>query len=154
PSSVPAADRKNRLRADVASLLQDLSGYDLSAVDPATDLLALGRDSLLRTQAATLCQRRFGVPITFRQLMADLSSLHAIATHLDVTLPPDAAHAPAAVAKPAAVPVVAPAAIQVGGSVLEQLLAQQQVLTNQLLQLMGQQHTAVAAAPAPAAKPQ
>ena len=144
--------RKERLLAGVRSLLQDLSGSDLSAVDSSTDLLELGLDSLLLTQAATLFQRKFGVHITFRQLMEELSSLEVIASYLDEKLPQEAfaapvPAAPAAASAPAAVPeVLGP----VSNQVLQQLLQQQQQLTTQLLQLMGQQ-PAVQAPMAPAA---
>ena len=57
----PAVPRKERLLVEVRGLMQELSGYDLSTVDPSTDLLELGLDSLLLTQAAQLIQRKFGV---------------------------------------------------------------------------------------------
>jgi len=44
--------RKDRLVAATRALLEELSGYDLSAVDPSLNLLELGLDSLLLTQAA------------------------------------------------------------------------------------------------------
>jgi amino acid adenylation domain-containing protein len=131
--------RKERLCAETRGLMQELSGYDLSGADASADLLELGFDSLLLTQAAQLVQRKFNVQVTFRQLMEELSSLDAIAAHLDAILPPDAAPS-----GPAA-PVPMPGAIQpVAGQTptLEQLWQQQQHLTNQLLQLMGRQPAA------------
>ena len=148
-SSVP---RKERLQAEVRGLMRDLSGYDLSNVDPSTDLLELGLDSLLLTQAALLIQRKFSVHVTFRQLMEELSSLDAIASHLDVILPADAF----AAVPMAAVPTPIPTAVvsSTGGSVssptLEQLWQQQQQLTNQLLQLMGRQQASAPVLPAQA----
>ena len=144
-----AVPRKERLLEKVRRLMQDLSGYDLSAVDPSTDLLEMGLDSLLLTQAAQLIQRTFGTPVSFRQLMEDLSSLGAIAAHLDAALPPDAepAQQPTALAMPVAGgPAPAPALSQ---TILEQILQQQQQLTTQVLQLMGRQP--VAAIPSPPA---
>ena len=143
----PAAARRDRLFAEARSLLQELSGYDLSGVDPSANFLELGLDSLLLTQAAQLFQRKFGVTISFRHLMEELSSLDAIAAHLDEVLPADA-FAPAPAAPPAA-PLV-PTEAAPGGTLqnpsLEQLWRQQQELTQQLLQLMGRS-PAVAAAP-------
>ena len=133
----PPVPRSERLLIAVRALLHDLSGYDMSEVEPSVSLLELGLDSLLLTQASQLLQRRFGVPITFRQLMEELGSIDAIVSHLDSSLPPDAFAPPPAVAVPvdiAAVPTGAPV-----GSVLEQLLGQQQQLTAQLLQLLGRQ---------------
>jgi len=136
--SEPAIPRKERLLAEVRRLMQELSGYDLSAVDASADLLELGLDSLLLTQAAQLIQRKFSVQISFRQLMEELSSLGAIATHLDTLMPPDVKREPAPLG---AVPVVqsASAAGPVPHSLLEQILLQQQQLTNQIMQLMGHQ---------------
>jgi amino acid adenylation domain-containing protein len=139
--------RCERLLAATRSLMQDLSGYDLSEVDSKSDLLELGLDSLLLTQAAQLLQQKFGVQITFRQLMEELSSLDAIVSYIDNKLPPEA-FAPAPAALPVAASAPAAGDSQVPGSVLEQLLQQQQQLTNQLLQLMGRQPNAV---PLPAA---
>ena len=86
----PAVPRKERLLVEVRALMQELSGYDLSDVDPSSDLLELGLDSLLLTQAAQLIQRKFGVPVTFRQLMEELSSVDTIASHVDASLPREA----------------------------------------------------------------
>ena len=151
-SAETAIPRRERLRADACSLLQELSGRDLSGVDPSTDLLELGLDSLLLTQAATLFQRKFGVRLTFRQLMEELSSLDAIASHLDAQLPPEA-FAPAAAPAPQAVSTMAPAAGGQPNAVFEQLLQQQQQLTNQLLALVGKQPVAAPVAVAAPAVP-
>lgn len=143
PKIEPSIPRKERLLADVRGLMQELSGYDLSNVDSSTDLLELGLDSLLLTQAAQLIQRKFGVQISFRQLMEELSSLDAIASQLDASLPAEAyverivpAEAPQSAQGNAAV------AGTISYSVLEQILQQQQQLTNQVLQLMGRQPSA------------
>ena len=90
-STGPDVPRRERLLAATRSLLQELSGNDLANVDPVADLLELGLDSLLLTQAATLFQRKFGVRISFRQLMEDLTSCDAIASYLDAQLPPETA---------------------------------------------------------------
>ena len=84
-----AATRKERLMAATRSLLQELSGADLSSVNPTTGLLELGLDSLLLTRAAHLLQRKFGVSITFRQLMEELNSLDTIASYLDAKMATD-----------------------------------------------------------------
>ncbi|MDQ1409832.1 MAG: hypothetical protein QOJ41_1567, partial [Acidobacteriaceae bacterium] len=140
----PALPRKDRLLAASRTLLEELSGYDLSQVDPATSLLELGLDSLLLTQAAQVFHRKFGVSITFRQLMEELGSLQQIAEHLDATLPAEDFAPPAA-----PVPATAAATTQqtfatgnlgtgdISNSILEQILQQQQALTQQVLQLMG-----------------
>lgn len=134
--------RRERLLTEIRGLMQELSGYDLSAVDASADLLELGLDSLLLTQAAQLIQRKFSVKVSFRQLMEELSSLEAIVSHLDAAMPPDV---PSQVPSTPVVPMVHEAATSgaVPQSVLEQILLQQQQLSNQILQLMGRQPVAL-----------
>ena len=147
----PEIPRKERLLVASRKLMEELSGYDLSEVDPAASLLELGLDSLLLTQAAQVFHKKFGVSISFRQLMEELSSLQAIAEHLDATLAPEAFAAPAKpVAAAQAQQVVGPTVTAGSGNapttVLEQILQQQQALTQQVLQLMGRPTTAAALA--------
>jgi amino acid adenylation domain-containing protein len=154
----PALPRKDRLLVASRTLLEELSGYDLSQVDPATSLLELGLDSLLLTQAAQVFHRKFSVSITFRQLMEELGSLLQIAEHLDATLPAEAFAPPAA-------PVPAAASLQTAAtsgnfgignipiSILEQILQQQQALTQQVLQLMGRAPSQMAATSSPVSNP-
>jgi amino acid adenylation domain-containing protein len=127
-----ANSRKERLTKSVTKLFEELSGYSLSDVDPSSNLLELGLDSLLLTQASQLLQRKFGVPLTFRQLMEELGSVASIASYLDSRLPAEV---------PPPAPPAAPAAAE-GTSVLEHLLAQQQQLTAELLHLLGRQPAA------------
>ncbi len=148
----PPLPRKDRLLAASRTLLEELSGYDLSQVDPATSLLELGLDSLLLTQAAQVFHRKFGVSITFRQLMEELGSLQQIAEHLDATLPAEAFAPPAAPMSVTAMTQQTVAAGTLGtsnipNSILEQILQQQQALTQQVLQLMGRAPAQLAAMP-------
>ena len=157
----PALPRKDRLLVASRTLLEELSGYDLSQLDPATSLLELGLDSLLLTQAAQVFHRKFGVSITFRQLMEELGSLQQIAEHLDRTLPAEAFAPPAAPAAVAAVTGTTQQTVTAGdlgtgntpNSILEQILQQQQALTQQLLQLMGRAPAQPAATSSPVSNP-
>ena len=54
-------------------MFEDLSGVDLSTTDGATTFLELGFDSLFLTQVTQALQEKFGVKITFRQLLNDVS---------------------------------------------------------------------------------
>ena len=152
----PAIPRKERFLAAVRSLLQDLSGSDLSNVDTSANLLELGLDSLLLTQASHLFQRKFGVAISFRQLMEELGSLDDIASYLDAKMPPEAfaAQPPSKTMQPmAAGPAGSTPAV--GGeekSVLEQLLIQHQQLNDQILQAL-RRAPAAPPGPTPAALP-
>jgi amino acid adenylation domain-containing protein len=129
--------RMERLLVAVRTLFSELSGYDLSGADPSAELMELGFDSLLLTQASQVLHRKFSVAITFRQLMEDLSSVQSIAGYLDEQMPPEAF----AESRPAMSPVIAapPSAATATPQTLtlEYLFQQQQQLTAQLLQLMG-----------------
>src|SRR5439155_16625901 len=134
----PEISRKERLLAAARSLLLELAGHDFSDVDARTNFLELGLDSLLLTQAAQLFQRKFCVSISFRQLMEELSSLDALASHLDFMLPREAFAEKSAPPLPT---LSSPAVGESQAAVLEELLRQQQQLTNQVLQLLGRQPT-------------
>lgn len=153
PASVPALDpfstssshtREERLLTASRSLLQELSGYDLSSTDPSASLLELGLDSLLLTQAAQLLQRKFGVSVTFRQLMEELGSLRDIAAYLHANLPADAVEpvrGPASAEPGQSTPPPAGTLTSAGhasAEILRQILQSQLQLTNQVLQFLGQ----------------
>ena len=67
------------LGGHVHSLVEELCGTSLDGVEAGTSFLEIGLDSLLLTQAATLLQRKFGVAVSFRQLMEDLSTIDSLA---------------------------------------------------------------------------
>ena len=82
----------------VRKVAADLSGIAPADLDGETPFLALGFDSLLMTQFAAVAQKEFGVKVTFRQLMEDASTIHALAGLLDKAMPAEEA-APAAPAQ-------------------------------------------------------
>ncbi|MEJ0000652.1 MAG: MupA/Atu3671 family FMN-dependent luciferase-like monooxygenase [Verrucomicrobiota bacterium] len=96
--------------AEVKAVLKNLSGRDLSVADSAATFFDLGFDSLLLTQASQSLRQKFGVKLTFRQLLEDLVTIDAVSGYLDEKVPADKfTAAPAPVAKPAPAPA-APAA--------------------------------------------
>ncbi|MBI3875438.1 MAG: amino acid adenylation domain-containing protein [Verrucomicrobia bacterium] len=50
----------------------------------------MGFDSLFLTQASLAIEKKLNVRVAFRQLLEELSTLDALAAHIDATLPPDA----------------------------------------------------------------
>ncbi len=112
PASSPA-DRLAEIKAKLRALVHELSGIKVD--DDKATFTELGFDSLFLTQASQSIQSRFGVKITFRQMLGELSSVAALAKHLDATMPASAVTAPCAVPAP---PVPA-----TGNTSLEQLLA-------------------------------
>ena len=98
----PAAPASSMLD-QVRDLLEGLSGIPSEEMEPRLSFLELGFDSLLLTQAAREIQKRFGVPVAFRDLMQTHPTLGHLVSHLEAnaTTTTVAAAAPAA-AKPAA----------------------------------------------------
>lgn len=161
PTPSPAGGRIPQLAAQIRALFKDLSGIEIPS--DTVSFVEVGFDSLFLTQVSQACQGRFGLKITFRQMLGDLSTVAALAEHLDKHLPADAV-APAAAPVAAAPVLAAPAALaapvtagvsapllSANSTVLEQLLAQQvQLMQLVLSQSRGQPLTALpAAAPAP-----
>ena len=140
PPPVMSTDRRPDLAAKLRAVVLDLSG--IAVEDDAATFTELGFDSLFLTQASQAIQTRFGVKITFRQMLGELSSVGSIAAHLDKEMPADAPATTSAVVPPAAVPLSPPAA---GGTTIEQLMANQ----IQLMQALLESRTQPAAASAP-----
>ncbi|MEO7101054.1 MAG: amino acid adenylation domain-containing protein [Luteolibacter sp.] len=137
PSPPMSTDRLSDILVKLRALVLDLSGIFVS--DDTASFTELGFDSLFLTQASQAVQSRFGVKVTFRQMLGDLSSVAALAQHINAEMPASA---------PAAAPVAAtqvPAVTATAGTPLEQLMANNLQLMQALL--AGQQ-TAPVAAPA------
>jgi len=111
PSHLPLS-RSTRIAKVLSEIFEDLSGVDLSQADGSTSFLELGFDSLFLTQVTQSLHGKFGLKITFRQLLGDLSSMNALAEYVDGKLPADvlAEPVPPAAAAPV-VPVIAMAAM-------------------------------------------
>jgi len=166
-TSAPPA-RRASLVTRLRELFENLSGADMADIDGSAPFVEIGLDSLTLTQAALQVKKTFKVNLTFRQLMESYRSFDALAEFLDATLPPEAA--PAAMSAPApqqaaavvAVPAAGIPAVQVlqpvqpaqplqmampaGGSLVQQVIAQQ-------MQLMQQQLALLSAAPTVPASP-
>lgn len=80
--------RREHLVLELQTQLLKISGIDVAAQPATTAFLDLGFDSLFLTQAGTALKKHFGIKITFRQLMEELTSIEALAGHLDAQLPP------------------------------------------------------------------
>lgn len=105
PAPVPvpeiAAPSPDGRIGEVIDELQRLSGIDLTGASPDLSFIELGFDSLFLTQAAVALYKRFGVKITFRQLLQDLPSPAAVAEFLDQQAPAAPAPSKKALAAPA-----------------------------------------------------
>ncbi len=182
PTASPArtGSRRDRIVAQLASILSELSGIEPTALDPKASFADLGFDSLFLTQANAQFRKQFGVRITFRQIFEEAPSIDSLAGFIDGKLAPDALPAPeppaaqpeapstlaAQPALPAAaagaerdgmVPVGGAAAMtgvdEAAGSPVERLIREQLRIMEQQLQLMRGGDVARAAAEPASAVP-
>ena len=100
-----AAPRGRRLAA-LKEMFEEVTGLELADADPGASFVDLGLDSLFLTQAALQVHKRFGVKVSFRQLMESFTTLDALAAHLDEQLPPEV-EAPSATPVASTVPAAA-----------------------------------------------
>jgi amino acid adenylation domain-containing protein len=82
-------ERKTTLIDRLKIIFENASGVEMKSVDPASDFIDLGFDSLLLTQVSLNCKKEFGLPISFRQLNETYSSLELLAGYLNENLPED-----------------------------------------------------------------
>lgn len=140
PTVMSLSDISDKLR----SLVLELSGIPVT--DDKATFTELGFDSLFLTQASQAIQSRFGVKITFRQMLGEFSSVDAIARHIETTAPPSVT-APATT-NAVAVPSVLPA----GSSDIEKALSQQIQLIQGLIERQRGGSSAPAASSLPAVR--
>lgn len=152
--SVADQNRAFVVARDLATLLEDLSGERVEEAAYGATFLELGFDSLFLGRFVQGVAKRFGVSVTFRQLLGDLPSLSALAGHV-VAVTPDAAalvvtNAPgqSTVVSAAQLSVAAPngvasPALSIESIVRDQLAAMQQLMRDQLLLLSGSVPVAV-----------
>ncbi len=98
---MPELSSKTVLLDALKSMVAELSDLDLSRTSPETSFLELGLDSLFLTQLTQSIRARFGVKLTFRQIMGDYSTFDTLAAHLANVVPSE--KLPAAPAAPSAV---------------------------------------------------
>ncbi len=89
PDDVSRQPRRERLVAELCELVLRTSGEPIAERDVPATFVELGFDSLLLTQIAQQVSAKFGVSLKLRRLLEDLSSVGALAEHLDATLPVD-----------------------------------------------------------------
>ena len=105
--AAPMSDRPERLERELTQLVAELSGHPEGDIRRSATFAEHGFDSLFLTQLAQDVGRRWGQKIAFRDLAERLSTVSALAKHLDSKLP---AEAPPAQATAATAPVAPQAA--------------------------------------------
>jgi amino acid adenylation domain-containing protein len=103
PSSA-AASHIAELSAAIAAILESLSGSAPPSTTAPISFLEMGYDSLFLTQVAQKIQSQMKVKITFRQLLAQYSTIPTLAAFLAEKVPASAAPAPVAAAASTASP--------------------------------------------------
>jgi glutamate-1-semialdehyde aminotransferase/acyl carrier protein len=121
------------------SLFSDISGLSADQLVASAPFLEIGLDSLLLTQASTSIEKAFGVHVTFRQLLEELSSLDALAAHLAPSMAVPVASAPAPVAASASVPVIPTSAIAAQAELTSVPLGGVEALVRKQLEIMEKQ---------------
>ncbi|HVM89004.1 MAG TPA: amino acid adenylation domain-containing protein [Puia sp.] len=88
-NSVPQNNimRKEQLIERIKEVLENASGIEMSDITPDMNFIEMGFDSLLLTQVAMNLKKEFKLPITFRQLNEEYSTLDLLAGFLDANLP-------------------------------------------------------------------
>jgi amino acid adenylation domain-containing protein len=95
-TSNSSSQRQDAIQQKLLVTLQELSGMNAEEIPVGASFMELGFDSLFLTQVSQELNARFGVKVTFRQLLDQLSSVEALTKYMDSQLPPEAfAPAPA-----------------------------------------------------------
>ena len=94
-SSGSAVPRKTRILAALTTQFQELSSANLTELGPTASFMEMGLDSLFLVQVCVAIEKRFGIRITFPQLMEEMTTLNELADFLDRTLSMDTQRAAA-----------------------------------------------------------
>lgn len=147
------SNRVSKFRETLISIFQELSGVQASALHPDVNFMELGFDSLFLTQISQEIHNRFGVKVTFRQLLDQQSSINALADFMDTAVSKETTEFAAPQVGTIATPAVSdstPAFVPnqaAGGTTLEammreQLRAMSELMSRQLEALRGTSHLA------------
>jgi amino acid adenylation domain-containing protein len=154
-------ERKLRLQPIVAEVFTQLSGIDITLDQVDHQFLELGLDSLFLTQATQGLQKKFGVKLTFRQIMEQYSTIASLAGYLDSVLPPDAFPAAAQVQIATPQPAQTPAGMftatttampTAAGSAVERLFSEQMAMMSKMFEQQMATLRAATGTPTPAAQ--
>jgi amino acid adenylation domain-containing protein len=150
-SNSPQVMRTAILSNKIREIFEGSSGIAMDEIPVNMSFAEAGFDSLLLTQIALNLKKEFGVPITFRRLYEEYSTIELLAQFLDNSLPPSA-YQPAAPAIPVAQSIVTNGTpIATGNNTQLGLIAQQVQLLSQQIAILQNGNTANYPAAAPQA---
>ncbi|PSB17683.1 beta-ketoacyl synthase [Phormidesmis priestleyi ULC007] len=84
----PSMTQKDRILAILQSTIAELLRSQPSEVEPHAAFLEMGADSIVLMDAVQTIEQIFGIKIAIRQLFEQLTTIDALATHIDQHLPP------------------------------------------------------------------
>ncbi|HSU14834.1 MAG TPA: amino acid adenylation domain-containing protein [Longimicrobium sp.] len=91
PVETAPSPRERTLLEVLKEIVAELTGRSPGQVETDADLFRIGFDSLLLLQAIQAIEKRVGVRVSLIELLEEISTLGALAGHLDRVLPPGAA---------------------------------------------------------------
>lgn len=83
------------VESNLGDLLRERTGYEISELDHDATFLELGFDSLFLIQFCLQIKKRFGVKVSFRQLIEETQTINTLVPYLAAKQPASAASAPA-----------------------------------------------------------
>ncbi|NRF38224.1 polyketide synthase [Pedobacter foliorum] len=78
----PLVMKNNNLAVKIRQVLEDASGIEMENVGSNQNFLEIGLDSLLLTQIAISLKREFNLPITFRKLNEEYSTIELLTDYI------------------------------------------------------------------------
>jgi len=82
-------DRKEKILNALKDVMSDLGGLDRDKIADQSTFLELGFDSLFLAQMSAAFKKKFGVNVTFRQLLEETPSPEALADYINAHLTPE-----------------------------------------------------------------
>ena len=81
--------RQQAVLARLTEIAAELTGIGGERISTDVDLFRIGFDSLLLLQGIQLIEKRLGVRLSLVEMLEEMTTLDAIARHIDAALPPD-----------------------------------------------------------------
>lgn len=81
--------RQGKIMSRLKTVFSRFLGVDPVAIDASISFLEMGADSLVMIQVNQAIQEEFGVKLSFRNLLDELTTIDALATYINQQLPPE-----------------------------------------------------------------
>lgn len=157
--------KKENLNLKIRQVLEEASGIEMENVSSDRNFLEIGLDSLLLTQIAISLKKEFNLPVTFRKLIEEYTTIDLLADYIGRNTAPEqfvqaaVTVSEAVLAPPVAVPqqlinvqcAVAP--MPVNDTALTLIAQQLEILSKQVMLMQGQAFTAGTPQPVQPARP-